>query len=450
LHSSGVATIPAQQAPEEDLSGMLEQFHLVLFRTNALGDFTYVSRGWETWSDQPTKASHGKALCAFLHPADRIATERSLHAIARGELGQMAAEVRIVTANGRVVPVMLRAQAWHLSNGHLAGIAGMLEELTRRKRLDERLKTARGYANTLLANVPGMVYRCRLDPSWTMEFVSDGCLDLTGYEPYELVENQRLSFGSLIHPEDREFVWAQVQSHVAQRTPYQVAYRITDASGRLRRVWEQGRGVFSSHGELLAIEGFVTDVGEGHGAEEAERRKRWFEVCTGFKSRDVFDSLLTWTLHHAQHWGHPCALLWVDAFGLAERLGTLDSEYEQQDLTTFARRFSELIGQGAAACYLGTSQFAVLLTDFPCTGEPCLVAPAREVLPAVAQTGTRLAEMLAAPLGAQGSTAPVGVAVGIALSHARYADGAALLTAARDAAKQAARLGAGHCEFADE
>jgi len=42
---------------------------------------------------------------------------------------------------------------------------------------------------TLMSNLPGMVYRRKNDPHWTMEFISDGCQLLTGYRAEDLTGN---------------------------------------------------------------------------------------------------------------------------------------------------------------------------------------------------------------------------------------------------------------------
>jgi PAS domain S-box-containing protein len=107
-----------------------------------------------------------------------------------------------------------------------------------------------------------------IDRDWTCQFVSEGCYDLTGYQPEDLINNRRVSYRQLIHPEDRKLVQHEVQAALADRRPFQVVYRIITVAGELKWVWEQGRGTFDSHGELLAIEGFILDITVRKRAEE--------------------------------------------------------------------------------------------------------------------------------------------------------------------------------------
>ncbi len=52
----------------------------------------------------------------------------------------------------------------------------------------------------LLSNLDGMVYRCRIDESWTLEFVSEGSMRLLGYRPEDLLMNRRVSYEEVTHP----------------------------------------------------------------------------------------------------------------------------------------------------------------------------------------------------------------------------------------------------------
>jgi len=112
----------------------------------------------------------------------------------------------------------------------------------------------------LLRNLPGMAYRCRNDADWTMEFVSDGCRTLTGFTPQDLMAGGVVSFGSLIHPDDRERVWNCVQDAVLQGTSFKTTYRLRRVDGSERTVWEQGCAVHDAIGKVTALEGFITDI----------------------------------------------------------------------------------------------------------------------------------------------------------------------------------------------
>jgi diguanylate cyclase (GGDEF)-like protein/PAS domain S-box-containing protein len=131
---------------------------------------------------------------------------------------------------------------------------------------------------TLLGNVAGMVYRCRDDADWTMEFVSESCFPLTGYQPDDLLLNGRVSYEEITHPEDRERVRRAIHDALGRHERFEIAYRIVRADGNVRWVWERGTGIRDASGSVIALEGIIEDITERTEAEqalrEAERRYR--------------------------------------------------------------------------------------------------------------------------------------------------------------------------------
>lgn len=147
--------------------------------------------------------------------------------------------------------------------------ATQLGSLIQRKRTEETLRESQRALATLFSNLPGMAHRSKNDRDQTRMFVSEGCLELTGYHPSDLIDNSTVSYEQITHPDDRESVRRDIEEALQQKRPFQLLYRIITATGEEKWVWEKGAGVFSSNKELIAIEGFITDITERRRAEQA-------------------------------------------------------------------------------------------------------------------------------------------------------------------------------------
>ncbi len=127
---------------------------------------------------------------------------------------------------------------------------------------EKKLRESQRLLSTLISNLPGIVFLTDSSDILTMKFVSDGCYDLTGYEPIDIIDNNKLSFNSLIHEDDRENVKNIINDSIKNNRAYHISYRIVLSGKEEKWVWERGKPIFTSDNEFLAIGGFISDVTE--------------------------------------------------------------------------------------------------------------------------------------------------------------------------------------------
>jgi PAS domain S-box-containing protein len=158
-------------------------------------------------------------------------------------------------------------------NQELTRLRGQVAELQaasdQRDRVERELRESERRLATLLSNLPGMAYRCRNDEQWTMEFVSEGCFALTGYQRDDLVGNCVVSYNNCILPEDRELVRKRIDQALAEDRHFQIEYRIRTQCGTEKWVWEQGVAVPGPGDRDQVIEGFIADITERKRAVQA-------------------------------------------------------------------------------------------------------------------------------------------------------------------------------------
>lgn len=177
--------------------------------------------------------------------------------------GNVEFDVSIIEGSGRPAR-HLEHRSRPIETGLYAG--GRVElyyDVTDRVESELAVREHELFQSTLLRNLPGVVYRNRNEPGWPMEFVSEGVVDLTGYEADDLTAGDVDWSTDVIHPEDQGDVWQHVGTIAADESagdsPFEITYRIRTREGDVKWVWERGHGVYED-GALVAIEGFVTDV----------------------------------------------------------------------------------------------------------------------------------------------------------------------------------------------
>jgi len=154
----------------------------------------------------------------------------------------------------------------------LASVSEQIAIAIQRMRITEALQESEHRFRSMADTLPCAIYRCALDEHWTMAFISQQILEITGYPASDYIDNAVRSFVSVIHPEDVSAVDTKVRAAIAKEESWVLEYRVCHADGSIRAVYEEGRAIYAADGATRFLDGFILDNTERQLAEESLRK----------------------------------------------------------------------------------------------------------------------------------------------------------------------------------
>lgn len=227
------------------------------------------------------------------HADDLAGSLEKFNLLQEGKINDYGIEKRYVRKDGRIIWVQAAVASIKLTEGPCNEYLCLVQDITERKEAETALAESERSKSVLLAHLPGMAYRCRYDREWTMQFVSAGCRDLTGFRPESLLGNRELSFNDVIAPEYRELLWEKWREMLKEGKFFRHEYEIITAEGTRKWVLELGQGIADAQGGIEALEGIIIDITKEKKAMLALKYVTEHDYLTGAYNRRFLRQLLS-------------------------------------------------------------------------------------------------------------------------------------------------------------
>jgi rsbT co-antagonist protein RsbR len=147
--------------------------------------------------------------------------------------------------------------------GKIYAVGGISTDITDRKRAEEALSRER----QLFVGGPVIVFKWAAREGWPVEYVSPNIAQF-GYQAEDFTSG-RIPYPTVVHPDDLMRVAGEVQSYsAAGRETFEQSYRVINAQGEPRWIYDFTVVVRNSQGDITHYDGYVMDITEQKQSEE--------------------------------------------------------------------------------------------------------------------------------------------------------------------------------------